>query len=104
MKIDAQIEVIVGDDGEIVLRQPNNEEWNTFAKTRFPMRRGGQKPVDNSGPARVKFFDLLVVEISNIEDVTGPITMETKERLPEWIKTDVIFRAFENREDVELKN
>jgi hypothetical protein len=104
MRLSNEIEVQVGDDGRIVLRQPTNKEWNEFTAARFPMKRGGQRMVDKSHIARVDLFDLIVVKIDNIEDGAGPITVDTKDRLPDWIKQDVIFRAFELREDIEVKN
>jgi len=104
LKLLDHIEVTVGDDGHIELRQPTNKEWDEFSNARFPVKRGGARMVDRSNKARIAFFDLLVTKIDNVEDSAGPITVDTKERLPDWLKQDVIFRAFENREDVEVKN
>jgi len=104
MKLNQEIEVTVGDDGKIVLRQPTNKEWNEFTAARYPMKRGGARMVDKSNSARIHLFDKLITGIDNIEDESGSLTLETLDRLPDWIKQDVIFRALENREDIELKN
>ncbi len=98
MKISNEIEVRVGDDGLITLREPTNKEWNDFTASRYPTK--GRKTKDKSTPARADLFDKVVTKIEKIEDDTGPITVETKERLPNRIKSSAIFQAFED-EDVE---
>ena len=94
--------ISVGEDGEIEFREPTNKEWNNFSAARYPVQRGG-KVKDNSTQARVDLFDLLVIRIERVEDAQGPITVETKDRLPIRIKTAAIFEAFEAT-DVEAKN
>jgi hypothetical protein len=99
-KISNEIEVKIGDDGLIVLRQPTNREYNEFEATRYPVKRNVIK--DHAREARVVFFDLLLVRVENIDQ--GPITIEAKDRIPERYKTRIIFNAFEANEDIELKN
>ena len=103
MKFSAEVKINVGEDGIITLREPTNAEWNNFAGRRYPISKKG-KIIDNSMEARTELFDVLVLKIENIEDTRGPITIETKERIPARIKSAVIFHAFEAEEIVETKN
>ena len=102
-KLQNEINVKIGDDGLIVLREPTNKEWNDFTADRYPVGRRN-KMKDNSGTARAELFDKLVVRIEKIEDNAGPITMETKERIPGRLKAQIIFDALESGNDVDVKN
>lgn len=102
MKIGEDLKVEVGEDGIILLREPTNKEWNNFTKNRFITGKG-RAVTDTSTKARADLFDILVKDIKNLEDNTGPITLETKERLPHRIKADVILNAFE-ADVVDVKN
>lgn len=98
-----RIEVNIGDDGLLILREPTNREWNEFVAARYPMIKG--KPKDRSNDARAELFDKLLVSIENIEDDDGQITRETaKDRIPVRIKAEAIFKALENEEVAEIKN
>ena len=105
MDLRDEVEVTVGDDGKIWLREPSNSEWNHFVGARFKTKRGGQQLQDNSSRARVELFDTLFDRMENINEPKSkggdPCTCAT---LPNWIKQDVIFRALEQREDIEVKN
>lgn len=103
MKLRQEITVNIGDDGRIVLREPTNREWNEFQQDRYPVGKRNQLK-DNSGPARVVLFDKLVVRIENIEDDQGAITLDSKDRIPDRIKGQIIFDAFEASSDVDIKN
>jgi len=102
MKLEQGIEVKVGDDGLIVLREPTDQEWNEFEKARYQVRRNKFK--DNASRARIDFFDKLVIRIEKIEDDQGPITLETKERIPNRKKAQIVFQAFETNDEIEIKN
>jgi len=102
-KLRKDVEVKIGDDGKIILKEPSNHEWNDFVAKRYPLSKGNRLK-DNSSEARVELFDKLVVEIENIEDEKGLITLETKERIPARLKAEIIFKAFESEETVEIKN
>jgi hypothetical protein len=97
-----EIEVKIGDDGLIVLRQPTNKEYNEFEAARYPVKRNVIK--DHAREARVAFFDLLLVRVEKIEDEQGAITVEEKHRIPERYKTRIVFNAFESNEEIEVKN
>ena len=97
-----EIEVTIKPDGKIYLRQPTTAEWNHFTGARFTVRRGKKTPDDNSGAARVELFDVLFLRLENI--TVGDGSAATCETLPPWLKTDTIGDAFENRDDVEVKN
>ena len=102
-KLSNEIEVKVGPDGLLVLRNPTNKEWNCFEADRYPVGKRNRMK-DNSGSARVALFDLLLVRIENIEDGVGPITIETKDRFPGRMKSQIIFDAFETGQDIDIKN
>lgn len=97
------LEVKVGDDGKVILREPTNAEWNNFIANRYPIGRGN-RPKDNSSNARAELFDKLLIAVENIEDDAGIITVETKERIPSRIKAEAVFKAFEGEDAVEIKN
>lgn len=101
-KIGNDVEVKVGEDGLIVLRRPTNAEWNKFEADRYPLHRN---KVTNAGlEARCALFDKLLVEVENVEDNQGPITVEGKDRIPNSMKGEIIFQAFESGSEVEVKN
>ena len=102
-KIGAEIEIRIGEDGLVVLREPTNKEWNLFEAERYPLGRN-QKLRNNATAARAALFDRLVVRIENVEDASGPIGMDGIARIPERVKSDIVFRAFEAGEQIELKN
>jgi len=101
-KLSGEIEVKVGEDGLIVLRKPTNKEWNDFDAARYPVSRNKIK--NHAIEARAELFDKLVVRIENLEDDQGPITLETKARIPDRHKGVIIFKAFETDEEIEVKN
>jgi hypothetical protein len=101
-KLGNEIQIKIGEDGLIVLRQPTNREWNAFEAERYQLRRN--KIQDNASKARVALFDTLVVKIENVEDDQGPITLETKDRIPDRRKAEMIFKALEADDAVEVKN
>jgi len=103
MKLGNEIEVKVGEDGKIILREPTNKEWNDFQSERYPVGRHN-KMKDNSGPARVALFDKLLIKIENIEDDQGVIALETKDRIYARLKGQIIFDAFESGQEVDVKN
>jgi len=93
------------DPGYITLKEPSDEDWAKFMRDRYPVRRGGrQGPVDNSFAMRVWLFDRLCVKVENLADADGPIGEDWKERIPSRLKAEMIFKTFENRDDVILKN
>lgn len=102
-KLTKEIQVKVGEDGLIVLREPTNKEWNEFEADRYPVGKKNRMK-DNSGPARCNLFDKLVVKIENIEDDSGPITLESKDRFPARFKAQIIFDSFENGQEIDVKN
>ena len=102
-KLGKEIEVKIGEDGVIVLREPTNKEWNEFSAERYPVGRHN-KMKDNSGAARAVLFDTILTKVENIEDDEGPITLETKDRIPARLKGQIIFDAFETGSDVDVKN
>ena len=101
-KLNGEIEVKVGDDGLIALREPTNREWNDFEAARYPLSRNKIK--NHALEARADLFDKLVVRIENIEDDQGPITLETKERIPDRKKGAIVFQVFEADAEIEVKN
>jgi hypothetical protein len=101
-KLNGEIEVKVGDDGLIALRNPTNKEWNDFEAARYPLSRNKIK--NHALEARAELFDRVVVRIENIEDDQGPITLETRDRIPNRIKSSIIFRTFETDEEIDVKN
>ncbi len=103
MKLNKEIEIKVGSDGLIVLREPTNKEFNDFQADRYPLGRRNQMK-DNSGQARMALFDRLVIKIENIEDNDGAITLDTKDRIPARVKGQIIFDVFESGQDVDIKN
>lgn len=102
-KIGAEIEVKIGEDGLIVLREPTNREWNQFESERYPVGRN-MKMRNNATAARAVLFDRLVLRIENLEDEQGPLGMETLARIPERMKSDIVFKSFEAAEQIEVKN
>ena len=99
-----EVEVKVGEDGVIILREPTNKEWNEFTQKRFPFSRNS-KVKDNGNEARSELFDKVFTSISNIEDEAGEVTeLTAKERIPMRMKAEIIFKAFESDEVVEIKN
>lgn len=101
-KIGASIEIRVGEDGLIELREPTNREWNEFDQARYPISRNKVK--FNATAARVNLFDKLVIRLENIEDNNGPIGLEELGRIPDRVKADVVFKAFEQPGEIDLKN
>jgi hypothetical protein len=101
-KVGASVEIRIGDDGLIELREPTNREWNEFDQARYPITRNKVK--FNATAARSNLFDKLVVRLENIEDYTGLIGLDGLDRIPDRVKADVVFKAFEQPEQVELKN
>jgi len=102
VKLSKEISVRVGEDGLIVLREPTNAEWNEFNNSQLvPGKKGRMSFRINE--AREKLFDTLLVKIENIEDADGPITVETRERLPSRFKSRVIIEAFE-LDEIDVKN
>ncbi len=102
-KILKEVEVRVGTDGLIILREPTNKEWNEFEMERYSVGKRNRMK-DNSGPARCALFDLLLVRIENLEDSEGQITVESKARIPSRLKTQIIFDAFETGQEIDIKN
>ncbi len=102
-KILNEIVVKVGEDGKLVLRNPTNKEWNEFEAERYSVGKRNRMK-DNSGPAREALFDLLLIKVENLEDGEGPITIETKSRIPARIKSQIIFDAFETGQEIDIKN
>ena len=102
-KLSKEIEIKIGADGLLVLREPSNAEWNEFTADRYPVGKRNRLK-DNSGVAREALFDLLMVKIENIEDDDGAITLETKDRIPGRLKAQIIFEAFESNQDIDVKN
>ena len=102
-KLSKGVEVKVGTDGLIILREPTNKEWNDFEADRYPVGKRNRMR-DNSGAARADLFDKLVQKIENLEDGDGPITLETKDRIPARLKGQIIFDAFETGIEVDVKN
>jgi hypothetical protein len=104
MKFAETREIKIGTDGVVILREPTNKEWNDFSSELITLRRHG-KARDESVIARGKLFDRLVTRIDNCEDGQGPVTLETKDRFPIRLKSDIIFNAFQVSEvDIEEKN
>ncbi len=97
-----EIEVKVGADGLIVLREPTNKEWNEFEAERYSVGKRNRMK-DNSGPARCALFDTLLVRVENLEDSDGQITVSSSARIPSRLKTQIIFDAFETQE-IDIKN
>ena len=82
-----------GEDVNIYLRNPSNEEMNDFLSKRYDVsaNKKGGKVKDNSLLARANFFDNLVSKIENLEDAEGKaITAERKELIPSKWKNDII--------------
>ncbi|GEM_PF-6311144 len=102
-RIGASIEVKIGEDGLIELREPTNQEWNRFEAERYPIGRN-QKLRNNATAARAALFDRLVLRIDNLEDGQGKLGLDTLDRIPERLKSDIVFKAFESVEQVEVKN
>jgi hypothetical protein len=102
MKFVEEIEIQVGEDGIVKLRQPTNEEWNQFCNERYEVGRHN-KLKDKGFQARVKLFDKLVTSIDNCEDSQGEITVESKDRFPSRLKAELIFNALEQNE-IDVKN
>jgi hypothetical protein len=103
MKLSKEIEVKIGADGLIVLREPATKEWNEFTADRYQVGKRNRMK-DNSGQAREALFDLLLIKIENIEDDAGAITLETKDRIPARLKGQIIFDVFESGQEVDVKN
>lgn len=104
MKFAETREVKIGADGVVILREPTNKEWNEFSSELLSLKRHG-KARDESVSARGRLFDKLVVRIDNCEDGQGPVTIETKDRFPIRLKSDIIFNAFQVSEvDIDEKN
>ncbi len=103
MKFSQEIEIKVGDDGLVVLREPTPAEWNVFSANRYPMGKGNRMK-DNSAVARAQLFDKLCVRIDNCEDSKGPIKVESIDRFPNRIKADIIFKVFEETSEIDIKN
>jgi hypothetical protein len=101
-KVGISVEIRIGEDGLIELREPTNREWNEFDQARYPINRNKVKY--NATAARAGLFDKLVIRLENIEDGKGKIGLEELDRIPDRVKADVIFKAFEQTEQVELKN
>lgn len=102
-KLAKDVEVRIGTDGLIILREPTIKEWNEFTSERYPVGKRNQMK-DNSSAARLSLFDKLLIRIENIEDDQGVITLETKDRIPARMKVQIIFDAFESGQDVDVKN
>jgi hypothetical protein len=97
-KLLGEYEIRIGDDGLIVLREPTNEEWADFSrKTSVRYIKGRARPRKRKEilEARCGLFDLLVTSIENIEDKTGPITMDTLDRIHGRLKEAWILEKFE---------
>ena len=93
-----------GEEVLFTLREPSNAELNDFLSGRFSMSMRGKQISDKSVAARVEFFDLLLVNVSNLEDVDGaPITAAEKNKIPANWKNMVVLEAFENT-TVSVKN
>ncbi len=103
VKLLKEVEVKVGIDGLLILREPTNKEWNEFEAERYPIGKRNRLK-DNSGTARQALFDKLLIRIENLEDNEGIITLETKDRIPARLKGKIIFDAFESDLDIDVKN
>ena len=102
MKLSNEIKVDAGDDGHVVLREPTAREWNNYTAAKGQLR--GQRYIDKTSQARGDLFDKIVMNIEGIEDDNGPITMETKDRIPLRLKSQIIFKAFEEEDAIDVKN
>lgn len=87
-------------DAIITLRNPTNEEFNNYYNKRFE-GFGYGKNKDNSFCARVEFFDLLLLNIENLEDESGPIAADQKDKIPAKWKNEIIYKAFDESETIE---
>ena len=86
------------------LREPSNEELNTFLASRLEIGKRKDKVKDRTHEARCAFFDFLLVGVENLEDAEGvAITPQSKELIPANWKSAVIFERFET-EEIEIKN
>ena len=107
VKIGNEIKIgleVGGEEVLFTLREPTNDELNKFLSGRFSMSMRGKQVNDKSVEARIKFFDLLLIKVENLEDAKGnPITVENKDEIPANWKNMVILEAFENTE-VSIKN
>jgi hypothetical protein len=98
MKLKNNFKVCVRVEGEgvpLTLRRPTTQELNEFLASRYDVRGG---LTDNSINARCEFFDLLLTGVEDLEDDSGPITVDRKDEIPSNWKNQIIFQLFETVE------
>jgi hypothetical protein len=84
-----------GEDGEIYLNEPTNEQWSRFNRGRVKTGRKGRIDTSGATVARGQLFDALCDEINKLEDDKGPITLGTLDRIPLRLKEMWIQDTFE---------
>ena len=90
-----KVEVMVnGEPCFFTLRQPTNEEFNKFSGSRWKGGRRGSME-DCAVKVRCELFDKLLVKVEDLEDESGPIAVDGKDRIPVNIKSAVVFELFE---------
>ena len=106
IKLQKEVEAFVTRGDEKVtftLRQPTNKELNDFLTDRYEVGKRNQMK-DHSLPARLAFFNLLLIRVDNlVDDADNPIGPEQKDLIPSTWKSAVIFQLFEDN-DVAVKN
>jgi len=101
MDLGSEIKVRVGDDGLVFFKEPSIQESNSYNREKFPVARRG-KMQNNTASAHVKYFDQWVIRIENISRGGVPLTLGNLDLFPARLKSDIMFKAFDNRDDVEL--
>ena len=82
------------------LREPSSEEWNTYNKERFNIKKRGRITENNDIVAKVNLFNKICIKLENIKDQNDKEVSDLSLIHPR-LKAEAIFRKFEDKSEVD---
>jgi hypothetical protein len=101
LKPQEEYRVSLGQDAALILREPTNEEWAEYERTRMTFTRRGRMK-EAMYEARCKLFDTIAVRVENIvaDDGETPASVEqVLKTITGRFKSRRIIRLFDVDED-----
>lgn len=97
-----------GDEpAKFTARQPTNKEYNEYLADKSCMGSKSKKELQlHHDRARVNLFDKIITKIEDLEDETGPVTLERLDAVPLPAKVQFIAATIDDIEieEVDPKN
>ena len=91
-------------DGFLHFRNPTNKEMIDFDADTYSVGKRNQMKF-NLTPARLALFDKVLIKIVDVTDDAGPITLETKDRIPAGLKLQAMDSALQQwKPEIDVKD